>query len=78
MHFQILQSAVSNLMSAGGSFLRIGDAYLDPGSGSYLLQLLIAGILGSLFVVRASWDRIKGFFANLFSHKEDDSADDED
>lgn len=34
-------------------------AYLDPGSGSYFLQLLAAGILGSLFVVRAFWSRLK-------------------
>lgn len=77
MHFQMIFKAVSSLLSAEGPFLRIGDAYLDPGSGSYLLQLLIAGILGSLFVVRASWDRIKGFFGNLFSRNKDDAADDE-
>ena len=34
-------------------------AYLDPGSGSFLLQLLVAGILGGLFVVRAFWGRLK-------------------
>lgn len=37
-------------------------AYLDPGSGSYLIQLLIAGALGAALAVRMSWDRIKGFF----------------
>jgi len=37
-------------------------AYLDPGSGSYLLQLLIAGILGGLFIVKMQWGRIKGWF----------------
>ena len=36
--------------------------YLDPGSGSYLLQLLIAGFLGALFAIRLYWKRIKGFF----------------
>jgi hypothetical protein len=38
-------------------------AYLDPGSGSYLLQLLIAGVLGGLFIVKMQWSRIKGWFA---------------
>lgn len=38
-------------------------AYLDPGSGSYLLQLLIGGILGALFLLRAYWGRVKEFFA---------------
>jgi hypothetical protein len=34
-------------------------AYLDPGSGSILLQLLVAGILGGLFAARAFWGKIK-------------------
>jgi hypothetical protein len=34
-------------------------AYLDPGSGSILLQLLVAGILGGLFAARAFWGRLR-------------------
>lgn len=34
-------------------------AYLDPGSGSFLLQLLVAGILGGLFAMRAFWGRLR-------------------
>ena len=37
-------------------------AYLDPGSGSYLIQLVIAGALGALLAIRMSWGRIKGMF----------------
>jgi hypothetical protein len=37
-------------------------AYLDPGSGSFLIQLLIAGILGAALAIRMSWGRIKGIF----------------
>jgi hypothetical protein len=37
-------------------------AYLDPGSGSFLIQLLIAGALGAALAIRLSWGRIKGFF----------------
>jgi len=37
-------------------------AYLDPGSGSYLIQLLIAGALGAVLVIRMQWDRIKNVF----------------
>ena len=36
--------------------------YLDPGSGSFLIQLLIAALLGIGVAVRASWGRIKGWF----------------
>ena len=44
----------------------VGLAYLDPGSGSFLLQLLLAGILGGAFIVRSQWTRIKGFFRRRF------------
>lgn len=44
-------------------------AYLDPGSGSYLLQIVIAGLVGGLFTVKTFWFQIKTFFTNLFSRK---------
>lgn len=34
-------------------------AYLDPGTGSLVLQVTVAGLLGALFVLKASWRRIK-------------------
>ena len=42
------------------------EAYLDPGSGSYLLQLLVAGLLGGAYGVKCYWRRIKGYLAGLF------------
>ena len=45
--------------------------YLDPGSGSYLVQLIIAGILGVLFYFKNLWWRIKAYFTK---HKKDDSS----
>ena len=36
--------------------------YLDPGSGSFLLQLLIAGLAGMGLFIGASWKRIRRFF----------------
>ncbi len=57
----------SLLSEAARSILAAPPAYLDPGSGSFLLQLLLAGILGGLFVVRMSWSRIKGFFRRVFA-----------
>jgi hypothetical protein len=36
--------------------------YLDPGSGSYLVQMIIAAILGGLFFFKNLWWRIKAFF----------------
>ncbi len=30
--------------------------YIDPGTGSYLLQLVVAGMLGTVFAVKMSWN----------------------
>jgi hypothetical protein len=53
-------------------------SYLDPGSGSYLLQLLIAGALGAAFAVRLYWKRIKGFFSGFFNKSTDEDEGDRD
>ena len=42
--------------------LETREAYLDPGSGSILLQLLVASLLGLAVLLRTSWGRIKSFF----------------
>ncbi len=36
--------------------------YLDPGSGSYLVQMIIAAVLGGLFFFKNLWWKIKAFF----------------
>lgn len=45
-------------------------AYLDPGSGSYLIQILIAALLGGGFVIKAFWKQIMVFFSRLFGKKQ--------
>jgi drug/metabolite transporter (DMT)-like permease len=37
-------------------------AYIDPGSGSMFLQLLIAAIAGGLFTLKIYWQRLKDRF----------------
>lgn len=37
-------------------------AYLDPGSGSFILQILIATLVGGLFVIKSYWKKIISFF----------------
>lgn len=36
-------------------------AYLDPGSGSMLLQLLLGGVAGVVVVFKLYWERLKSF-----------------
>lgn len=42
-------------------------AYLDPGTGSYLLQILLAALFGGLLVIKIYWKRLKSFAASLFT-----------
>ncbi|HMR99810.1 MAG TPA: hypothetical protein PKE62_11185 [Anaerolineales bacterium] len=46
--------------------------YLDPGSGSFLIQLAIAALLGLGVAFRASWSKIKGWFGIKSKPTEDD------
>jgi hypothetical protein len=46
---------------------RDAHAYLDPGTGSYIFQILVAGLLGFAFAAKLFWKRIVDFFAKLFS-----------
>ena len=45
--------------------------YVDPGAGSYLVQVIIAAILGALFYFKNIWWRIKAFFTRT---KKDESS----
>lgn len=38
------------------------EAYLDPSTGSYLFQFLIAGLLGGVFFMKGYIFKIKDFF----------------
>ncbi|MGD0876547.1 MAG: hypothetical protein ABSA01_00185 [Anaerolineales bacterium] len=53
--------------------------YLDPGSGSFLIQLLIAALAGAGLAIAISWGRIKRFFSkNKNVNVEKDVDEDED
>jgi hypothetical protein len=41
-------------------------AYLDPGSGSLLLQVMIAGLLSGMFFMKSSLVVIRGSLSRLF------------
>lgn len=45
-------------------------AYLDPGTGSFILQMVIAGIFSALFYIKMTWATISARFHNLFSKKD--------
>ena len=44
-------------------------AYLDPGTGSYIFQLLLAGLFGAAFAIKLFWAKIKAFVTGAASGK---------
>lgn len=63
--------AVSYLVATTGP----AAAYIDPGSGSYLLQLLVGAFLGASAAIAVFWRRIVGFFKRGSSSNETGTAD---
>ena len=51
-------------------------AYIDPATGSYLLQIILAGLLGALFAIKMFWKNLKLFFGKLFNKSGYDPDDD--
>lgn len=45
-------------------------AYMDPGSGSFLLQILLAAFVGGMFYFRQGMDAVRRFFARIFGKKQ--------
>ncbi len=41
-------------------------AYIDPGTGSLIIQVLIASFVGGLFLIKVFWRKVKAFFGKLF------------
>jgi hypothetical protein len=37
------------------------QAYIDPGSGSFIIQMLFASIIGGLFTMKMYYQRIKTY-----------------
>jgi hypothetical protein len=48
-------------------FTRECLAYVDPGGGSFVLQLIVAGLIGAALAVKAFWQNVKRFFSKLLS-----------
>ena len=50
--------------------------YLDPGSGSFIIQIAIAVLLGLGVAIRASWSSIKKFFGMKTKTEDEDTDSD--
>ena len=61
MNMLLLTLLLQLIMSSSAS------AYIDPGTGSYLFQMLMAGLLSSMFAVKMFWRNIRVYFSRFFS-----------
>jgi hypothetical protein len=48
-------------------FHQVIHAYIDPGTGSLVLQAVIGVLVGAFVAIGLFWSRIKAFVRNLFS-----------
>jgi len=46
---------------------QITHYYIDPGTGLLVIQVLIAGLIGSFFFLKTFWGRVGKFLKNLLS-----------
>lgn len=51
-----------NLLTINGLIQSTAQSYLDPGSGSILIQILLATLLGASAAIAVFWRKIKAFF----------------
>jgi len=56
----------------------LGMAYLDPGSGSILIQVIISALVGVGFYIRAKWGSIKNIFRRNSSEADESENEDQD
>lgn len=45
------------------------QAYIDPGTGSYILQVVAATVLAALFVVKTTWRQFRARIAGIFTRR---------
>jgi nitrate/nitrite transporter NarK len=57
IHMALLTVPALLLLSTQNAY-----AYLDPGTGSMILQGLIGGIAGGMFAIRIYWGKLKSRF----------------
>jgi len=50
-------------------------AYLDAGTGSYAIQIIIAIVIGGAFGIKIFWRRIYSFLKKLFSRRKVNAKD---
>jgi hypothetical protein len=51
------------------SYLATLVAYIDPGTGSFVLQVVVGALLGASVAAKMYWSRLRGFIAGRFGRR---------
>ena len=60
MSYSRLRRVALGWLFLAGCLATPAHAYLDPGTGSYVFQMVAAALVSVGFVVRAYWHRLRG------------------
>jgi hypothetical protein len=67
-HFaSVLVSAVLILSLMWVVSTKDAHAYLDPGTGSFLLQIMLASLFASMFALKVFWQRFTGRLSRILA-----------
>ena len=58
------------VLTLGFLFIQPANAYLDPGTGSYVFQVAIAAFAGAGLALKVFWGNIKTFISSKFLRKD--------
>jgi hypothetical protein len=61
-------------VAVGVLFPRDAFAYLDPGTGSMILQVIIGAIAAALVSIKLAWRRIVDVVGSVFGRKPEPNA----
>jgi flagellar biosynthesis protein FliQ len=50
-------------------FVQTAYAYVDPGTGSYIFQIIVVGVISGLFAMKLCWAKLISFYRKLFQRK---------
>jgi hydrogenase-4 membrane subunit HyfE len=62
---------ISSVLTSVVFISQSAAAYLDPGSGSFLLQLIVGALLSGLFAIKLYFRKIKKY---IFRNKKSDES----
>lgn len=63
--------AAYTIVLVGTIFCRPAFAYIDPGAGSYILQIAAAALFGVIFSAKIWWGKFKGLWSRSRPEKKE-------